>query len=57
MYFYPDKNFYVLNGFDDLKYLLSKCNQASLEMFEKRLHISEILNDSKEQQSTLEFAY
>lgn len=57
IYFYPDKHFYVVDAFDDLKHLLSKCNKASLELFEKKLHISEILNDNKDEQSTLEFAY
>lgn len=57
IYFYPDKNFYVVDAFDDLKHLLSMCNKASLELFEKKLHISEILNDGKDEQSTLEFAH
>lgn len=57
IYFYPDKDFYVIDAFDDLKHLLSKCNKDSLELFEKKLHISKILNDGKDEQSALEFAY
>jgi hypothetical protein len=57
VYFYPDKNFYVVDNFDDLKHLLSKCNKASLELFEKKLRISEVLNSSENEQSALEFVY
>lgn len=53
MYFYPDKNFCVINTFSDLKHLLSKCNKASLEVFEKKLHISQILNESNDKQSSI----
>ncbi|MBC7910765.1 MAG: hypothetical protein H7Y30_09720 [Pyrinomonadaceae bacterium] len=57
IYFYPDKNFYVMDAFDHLKRLLSKCDKTSLELFEKKLHISEILDESNDEQSTLAFAY
>lgn len=54
VYFYPDKNFYVIDAFDDLKHLLSKCDRASLELFDKKLNISEILYGSNHRQSALE---
>lgn len=57
LYFYPDKNFYVINTFDNLKYLLSKCDKASLELFDKLLGISEILAESSDTSATLKFTY
>lgn len=57
LYFNPDRNFYGINNFNDLKRLLSKCNRTDLEIFEKKLHISEILRANQGEQSTHEFAY
>lgn len=43
VYYTPKHGFYTLKTYGDLEILLTKTDQKSLEIFEKTLHISEIL--------------
>jgi hypothetical protein len=47
VYFSPDKSFYTLNNFHDLSNLLSKCDNKSLEAFEKKLGITQLLKEEQ----------
>lgn len=43
VYYTPKHDFYTLKTYGDLEILLTKTDQKSLRMFEKTLHLSEIL--------------
>jgi hypothetical protein len=53
-YFSPTKSFDTLTTFDDLEKLLARCDKKSLEIFEEKFKLSQLLK--KEQQQELNFA-
>ena len=57
LYFYPDKKFYVMSTFEDLKYLLSKCRKEDIRGFEKKLNLPKILNTTDYKQPAFEFPF
>jgi len=55
LYFYPDKQFYVISTLLHLKYLLSKCSKEDIKGFEKNLNLPKILNTADYKQPAFEF--
>ena len=53
MYFFPERNFYTLATFDDLKRILSKCDHTSIDALEKKLNSSAVLQREKGQQDSI----
>ena len=49
VYFSPEKSFHELHHIGDLAGLLSKCDKESLEKFEKKLGLSQLLSRGSSQ--------
>jgi hypothetical protein len=54
VYFFPKRGFYKIVTFGDLENLLTRCEKKSLEVFEERFKVSQILK--KQQQQEFHFA-
>ena len=56
VYFSPERNFYTLVTTDDLEKILAKCEPKSIEIFEKELKLSKVLNLSNKRTEPIQLA-
>jgi hypothetical protein len=48
LYFYPDSNFYVIKNIDDLLWILNRCEQKDLDLFENSLQLSRFIQNERQ---------